>query len=118
MCTNLYAYQNVVSVVRACIIKMYLFRESACRLLMCTPYPQKDALNNEKCHLCKMQEMSMPVCLCALFCVCLHAYIVCVGLVVCAHVCLCMCVCTEVSVKVFLSVMMERQDSCHLTQCY
>lgn len=32
---------------------------------MCTPHPQK-ALNNEKCHLCKMQEMSMPACECAL----------------------------------------------------
>ena len=34
--------------------------------LVCTPHPQKEALNNEKCHLCKMQWMSMPACECAL----------------------------------------------------
>lgn len=86
---------------------------------MCTPQPQKEALNNEKCHLCKMQEMSMPACECALclvLCVLARVYIVCVGgcaLKMCARF-----VCAEVSVKVCLSVMMERQGSCHLTQCY
>lgn len=56
------------------------------------------------------------LCLCV-YSVCWH---VCV-LKMCAQVYLCVCVCVvcaEVSVKVCLSVMMERQGSCHLTQCY
>lgn len=67
---------------------------------MCTPHPQKEALNNEKCHLCKMQEMSMPACECALcMFLCVHVYIygcvvvscisenVCTGLRVCTRIC-------------------------------
>lgn len=43
---------------------------------MCSPHPKKGALNNEKCHLCKMQEMSMPACECALcLFLCAHVYI-------------------------------------------
>lgn len=74
---------------------------------MCTPHPQK-ALNNEKCHLCKMQEMSMPACECAL-CMYLCVHFLCVYMWWCGWI-LKMCVqfCGYVSARGWMHACRDR----------